>query len=136
MPIPLIIRRSFSESDRRALSWEQMWQGADRGLIRCWEIGRSLAQQDSDLAERCRNGALPPLHWKGGVSRALKKKEKFGALQYLAQWQGLRGDDLSVDLEAELTMTCSATGMVVTFTPDLTKLADQQNSTEEGDANG
>ncbi|QUE78221.1 hypothetical protein KCX70_10730 [Stutzerimonas stutzeri] len=130
------MQRSFSEPDRQALSWEQIWQGPDRGLIKCWEIGRALARQDSDLAERCRSGALPPLHWKGGVSRALKKREKFGALQYLAQWQGLRGDDLSVDLEAELTMSCSTTGMLVTFTSDLTKLADQQNSPEEEDANG
>lgn len=136
MPAPLIIQRLFSETDRQGLSWEQVWQGPDRGLIKCWETGRALAQQDSDLAERCRIGALPPLNWKGGVSRVLKKKEKFGALQYLAQWQGLRGEDLSISLEAELTMTCSTTGMVVTFTPDLTKLADQQNSTEEGDANG
>lgn len=135
-PAPRVIQRSFSEPDRQALSWEQIWQGPDRGLIKCWEIGRALARQDSDLAERCRSGALPPLHWKGGVSRALKKREKFGALQYLAQWQGLRGDDLSVDLEAELTMSCSTTGMLVTFTSDLTKLADQQNSPEEEDANG
>ncbi|MGE8359392.1 UvrD-helicase domain-containing protein [Pseudomonas sp.] len=135
-PAPKVIQRSFSDPDRQALSWEQIWQGPDRGLIKCWEMGRALAHQDSDLAERCRSGALPPLNWKGGVSRALKKKEKFGALQYLAQWQGLRGDDLCVDLEAELKMSCSTTGMVVTFTPDLTKLADQQNSPEEGDANG
>lgn len=72
------------------------------------------------------------MHWKGGVSRALKKKDKFGALQYLAQWQGLRGEDLSIDLEAEVILICSATDMVVTFTPDLTKLADQLALTEEG----
>jgi DNA helicase-2/ATP-dependent DNA helicase PcrA len=135
-PALLIVQRPFSEPDRQALSWEQIWQGPDRGLIKCWEIGRALGQQNSDLAECCKNGALPPLHWKGGAARALRKKEKFGSLRYLAQWQGLRGDDLYVDLETELTLTCSTTGMVVTFTPDLTKLADQQSSTEEGDANG
>jgi hypothetical protein len=76
------------------------------------------------------------LNWKGGVSRALKKKEKFGSLKYLAQWQGLRGESLYIDLEAELTMTCTTTGMVITFTPDLTKLADQQSSSDEDGANG
>lgn len=136
MPTTLIIHRPFSEPDRRGLDWKQTWQAPDRGLIKCWEIGRSIAQQDPDLAKRCRSGALPPLNWKGGVSRALKKKEKFGALQYLAQWQGLRGEDLSVDLETEHTIVCTITGMIVTFTPDVTKLADQQNNLEEADTNG
>lgn len=136
MPANSKVQRHFSESDRQLSSWEEIWQGHDRGLIKCWETGRTLAKQNPDLAERCRSGALPPLNWKGGASRALKKNEKFGALQYLAQWQGLRGEDLSVDLEAELTIICSTTGMVVTFTPDLTKLADQQSGAEEGDSNG
>jgi DNA helicase-2/ATP-dependent DNA helicase PcrA len=136
MPAPVIIQRLFSEPDRQGLSWEQTWQGADRGLIKCWETGRALAQQDSELAQRCKSGALPPLNWKGGVSRLLKKKDKCGALQYLAQWQGLRGEDLCISLDAELTKTCFSTGMVVTFTPDLTKLAEQQINADEGESNG
>lgn len=136
MPTALGIHRSISEADREGLTWEQIWQGPDQGLIKCWEVGRELAKKNDDLVQRCKSGALPPLYWKGGNSRALKKKEKFGALQYLAQWQGLRGDDLSIELGAELTMTCSATGMVVTFTPDLAKLADQQSNVEEVDTDG
>lgn len=136
MPANSIVQRHFSEPDRQLSSWEQIWQGPDRGLIKCWETGRTLAKQNPDLAELCKGGALPPLNWKGGVSRALKKNEKFGSLQYLAQWQGLRGEDLSVDLESEFKITCSTTGMVVTFTSDLAKLANQQSSTEEGDFNG
>jgi DNA helicase-2/ATP-dependent DNA helicase PcrA len=91
---------------------------------------------DSELSARCKSGIFPPLNWKGGVARELKKKEKFGSLKYLAQWQGIRGDDLYIDLEAEVTVTCSATRMVITFTSDLTKLADQQNGSDEGGANG
>jgi hypothetical protein len=49
-------------------------------------------------------------------------KKKFGSLQYLATWQGLRQLDLHVELENEVAITCSRTGVVVTFTPDLKKL--------------
>ncbi|AOE86819.1 hypothetical protein [Pseudomonas sp. TCU-HL1] len=131
-----LIRHLFSEPDRPKQGWADTWQGPDRGLIKCWETGRALATQNPDLAARCKAGELPPLHWKGGVARQLKKKEKFGALSYLAQWQGLCGQDLEIDLEAEVTLTCSATGMVVTFTPDVAKLAEQQNSADEGENNG
>ncbi len=65
------------------------------------------------------------LGWKGGVDRTLKKQEKFGALNYLAQWQGLRGEDLSIDTSQEYTLTCSRTGMVVIFTPDRAKYLNQ-----------
>jgi hypothetical protein len=99
-------------------------------------LGRTLSKDNPELAERCIAGELPPLHWKGGVARALKKKEKYGALQYLAQWQGLRGQNLDIDLDAEVILACSATGMIVTFTADLAKLADQAPSTEEGVSNG
>jgi hypothetical protein len=71
------------------------------------------------------------LGWKGGVSRSLKKLEKYGSLKYLAQWQGLRGEDLDVDLSEERTLTCSRTRMVVTFTPDQAKYF---NQVTEGEA--
>jgi hypothetical protein len=70
-------------------------------------------------------GELPVLGWKGGVSRSLKKLEKYGSLKYLAQWQGLRGEDLDVDLGQERALTCSRTKMVVTFTPDRSKYFNQ-----------
>lgn len=133
-----LFHRPISEPERTGLDWSAIWQGPDRGLIKCWETGHKLAIQNPELAERCRAGELPPLNWKGGVARTLKKKDKIGALHYLAQWQGLRGDDLNVDLDAEVTLTCTKTGMVITYTGDLTKLADQQSDTdnEEGDSNG
>lgn len=133
-----LIHRSISEPERIGLDWNAAWQGPDRGLITCWETGRKLAIQIPELAEHCRAGELPPLNWKGGVARTLKKKDKTGSLHYLAQWQGLRGDDLSVDLDAEITLTCTKTGMVITYTGDISKLADQHSDTdnEEGDSNG
>lgn len=127
-----VINIPISTPIRQNINWVETWQSADQGLIKCWETGRKLAELKSDLAAQCKAGALPVLNWKGGVSRALKKKEKFGALQYLAQWQGLRGEDLLIDVSLELSLTCSATGMLVTFTPDLSKLGVE----EQGDANG
>ncbi|MNL83306.1 hypothetical protein D3C87_2109190 [compost metagenome] len=70
------------------------------------------------------------LGWKGGVSRNLKKLEKYGSLKYLAQWQGLRGEDLDVDLGEERALTCSRTNMVVTFTPDRSKYFNQVSEVE------
>ena len=133
-----LLHRSINEPERANLSWCEAWEGPDRGLIKCWETGRKLSLQNPDLGERCKANELPALNWKGGVSRQLKKKEKFGALQYLAQWQGLRGDDLHIDLDAEVTLTCTKTTMVVTYTGDLTKLATQatDNDNEEGDSHG
>ncbi len=119
-----VVRRANTEQNRERLDWDQTWNGEDRGLITCWESGRKMALEFSDIAERCKAGEIPPLAWKGGCERTLKKLDKFGALQYLAQWQGLRGDDLNVDLDAEVTLTCSKTKMKVTFTSDLGKLAD------------
>lgn len=74
-----LIRHLFAEADRPKQSWVDTWQGPDRGLVN-WETGRALATQNPDLAARCKAGELPLLHWKGGVARQLKKKEKFGAL--------------------------------------------------------
>lgn len=126
-----IIHRSHSEPERLGLDWDSIWKSADSGLIKSWEIGRKLALQKPALAACAKLEELPPLNWKGGVSKKLKKTEKLGSLHYLAQWQGLRGQDLEIDMDAEITLTCSKTGMVVTFTPDLRKLASQQNDGEE-----
>lgn len=119
------VQRSINEPLRNDLSYDQTWKGADKGLIKCWELGRTLAEKKPDLAEKCLKGELPTLGWKGGVSRALVKLEKFGTLNYLAQWQGLRGDSLNVDLAEEQTLTCTRTGMIVTFTPDQSRYSNQ-----------
>ncbi len=119
-----VIYRAQVEPRREGLDWHQTWEGEDRGLIACWEVGRKMALESSELAERCKAGELPPLNWKGGCERTLKNLDKVGALQYLAQWQALRGEELNIDLDAEVTLTCSKTRMKVTFTADLKKLAD------------
>jgi hypothetical protein len=115
------ISRSHQEPQRKGLSWEELWEGPDNGLIICWEVGREISRRDPELAERTRNGELPILSWKGGVEKEIKKKEKYGSLQYLAQWQDLRGEDLYIDLSEEKEIICSRTKMKVIYTADITK---------------
>jgi len=77
-----------------------------------------------EVAERAENGELPPdLGWKGGVEKKIKKKEKYGTLFYLAQLQGLKGEDLDIDLSREVVLVCAKTGMKVIYTGDFNKYA-------------
>ncbi|MGU9851964.1 hypothetical protein ACU680_14380 [Pseudomonas koreensis] len=119
------VHRPIATPLRTGLTRSQLWEACDKGLIKCWEIGRQRATRFPDLAQQCLAGELPVLGWKGGVSRSLKKTEKYGSLKYLAQWQGLRGEDLDIDLAEERSLTCSRTKMRVTFTPDRTKYFNQ-----------
>jgi hypothetical protein len=116
------IFRSFTEPDRKNLSWEETWRKEDKGLIKNYEVGRALAKTNPELAEKAVKGELPVLVYKGGVEKTLKKKEKIGALNYFAIWQALRGEDLDIDLEQEVELTCTKTNVIVTFTMDLEKL--------------
>lgn len=115
------IHRSVSCRVRTGLSWEQLWQGADRGLFLNWELGRERASREPDVAEQARSGELPPSHWKGGIDKRKPPKAKtkrYAPLSYLAEWQGLRGEDLDIDPNEEVELECSATGIRVTFTSD------------------
>ncbi|CAN1602834.1 hypothetical protein LOY35_19360 [Pseudomonas sp. B21-028] len=120
------VKCTIDTPPRTGLTREDLWEGQDKGLIKCWEIGRDRATKFPELAQRCLAGELPVLGWKGGVNRSLKKNEKFGCLKYLAQWQGLRGEDLDIDLSQERTLTCTSTKMIVTFTPDRAKYVNQE----------
>jgi len=113
--------RSISEPIRANAKWEERWNGFDQGLIACWERGREKSLEDPNLAAQARNGQLVVLPWKGGVEKIIKKKQKFGTLHYLAMWQGLRGEDLNVDVSEEIALTCTVTAMTVVFTGDLAK---------------
>lgn len=110
------IFREISEPIRAGLSQNEYWRDNDEGLIKCWEVGRTLRDKKSELKQQCEAGELPTLGWKGGVSSTDKKINKFGSLNYLAQWQGIRGEDLSIDRSTETTIICSKTGSTVTFT--------------------
>jgi hypothetical protein len=115
------IHRSRKEPKREGLSLDECWNGDDRGLVISWEIGREIRERKPELARRAENGELPVLGWKGGVEKRTKKGVKYGTLWYLAQWQGLKGEDLDIDLSQEPELTCSRTGMKVIYTADVEK---------------
>lgn len=89
-------------------------------MIKSWEVGRELRQQQPELATRADQGELPVLAWKGGVKKFINS-EKFGAYFYLAQLQGLRSENLDIDTSVEVQLICSRTGVKVTYTSDLSK---------------
>ena len=118
------VHRTISKSIRENATWEERWNGPDQGVIACWERGREKSQEDPALAKLAQSGQLVVLPWKGGVEKAVKKNQKYGTLFYLAMWRGLRGEDLDIDLDEEVTLTCTATGMKVIFTSDRAKYAE------------
>lgn len=111
---------SIDQPIRKGLSWKEMWRGSDHGLIYCWERGRQKRIEDPGLATRAEQGELMILVWKGGVEKKLLTNEKkFGSFQYLATWQGLRGEDLDIALDEERIIVCSKTGQTVIFSSKL-----------------
>jgi len=120
----MLITRSISEPIRTGLKTEELWHAEDKGLIKCWETGRELAAKGSPLATQAAAGELPKLNFRGGLDRPLKVR-KYGTLQYLAQWQGLRQEDLIVDTQREPALICSKHGTTVIFTADIDKIGDE-----------
>jgi hypothetical protein len=114
------LHRAITEAIRdrmNSMSWDERWCGPDRGLILCWEIGRQIRDQDRELAQRAEAGELVTLPWKGGAGDVEPGGKKEGVTQYLAMWQGLRGEDLDIDLEADNTRVCSRRNVRVVFRP-------------------
>jgi hypothetical protein len=109
------LRRSIDEPIREGLTWKELWCGPDNGLIWCWERGRQERLERPDDAARADRGELVALDWKGGVKEKLKMEEKPGTLNYLATWQGLRGENLDIDLDGERLVVCSRFGQAVVF---------------------
>jgi hypothetical protein len=126
-----VIFRSINEPIREGSTWDETWKGPDKGLIHCWELGRRRAEKEPELAEQAKRNELPPLGWKGGVERKLKVEEKFGCLWYLAEWQGLRGENLNIDVTEEVKLVCTRFGMPVTFTGDQEKYAPSEEESRE-----
>jgi len=70
---------------------------------------------------RAMQGELVMDNWKGGVEKKLKIEIKRGTLKYLATWQGMRGEDLDIDLEGERIIVCTKTGQAVSYSAKLVK---------------
>lgn len=116
------IYRSINEPIvRDGASFNDRWKGEDAGLITCWESGRQKRESNPSLMKHVENGELPVLEWKGGVKKKLKGDIKYGTLYYLAQWQGLRGEDLDIDSSEEKELTCAKTKQKVIYTADRSK---------------
>lgn len=126
------LNRSIREPIRVGLTWEERWRGPDGGLIACWESGREMrienatwptdpkpGTQPEPAAAYADRGELLPLPWKGGVSEKLKAGTKYGSLQYLAMWQGLRHRDLDIVMTGETVLVCTRTRQEVIFKRDL-----------------
>lgn len=132
----MIVRRSISARPPPAVTFEERWGDVERGLVCCWLRGIEKAEEDPALAAAALRGELPPLAWRGGIARPLKAKQRLGSHNYLATWQGLRGEDLVVDTESCPAWTCTRFGVTVTFTGDVARLlsadADEEHAFEGG----
>ena len=118
------LHRSIHHPIREGLSWNEMWEGPDKGLIWCWERGRQKRVEDPELAVRAARGELVLLAWKGGLEEKIKSNKKMGTFKYLATWQGLRGEDLNIVLEDKYLHICTKTGQTIVFSSQL--IADEE----------
>jgi len=113
------VTRSINEPIREGLSWHERWDREDNGLIACWENGRELSEKDPEKAAQAKQGELIRMGWTGGVSEKLAQKVFHGTLFYLAKWQGLRGDDLDIDVDGDTVLVCSKSGQIVKYNSEL-----------------
>ncbi|MFC1827729.1 hypothetical protein ACFLZQ_07365 [Thermodesulfobacteriota bacterium] len=113
------IFRSIQEPIREDPSFEERLRGPDKGLIIAWEVGRKLRKKKPELAEKAEKGELPKLGYKGGIDKKIEQNIKYGSLNYLAQWQGLRGKDLNIDFDIGTILICTKTNQRVAFSSSL-----------------
>ena len=99
------LHRSVDVPIRDLQNMDERWAGPDRGLIWCWERGRQKRDAEPALAARAATGELIRLVWKRG------------SFQYLATWQGLRGQNLDIALEEATTVVCAVSGKSFVFKP-------------------
>lgn len=116
-------RSVLSPESSDSLTWDERWNGPDRGLIAAWERGLAKAREVPEVAAAARAGELVVLPWKGGVERSTKAGQKVGVLYYYAMWLGLRGEDLDLSVDDEPVLTCSKTRVTAQFTFDSSKYA-------------
>lgn len=124
----MLIYHPISNPPTPSEDWHERWNGPDQGLVCSWLRGIEKAQEDPDMAAKAKAGELPVLAWRGGLEKSIQSKTKTGAMAYLATWQGLRGEDLNIDTDIELSITCSRTGVPVLFTSQLHKLLQNEES--------
>lgn len=110
----VLVQRSEPAPGHDGLPWDERWGTLERSLLTCWEVGRALATERPADASKARLGVLVGLPWKGGDNA--KNRVRWAPLQYLAAWQGLRGESLAIDTAAVVVVRCSETSARVKFT--------------------
>jgi len=84
------IQRAITEKIRVDPTFEERWESEDQGVITSWEVGRlrreSTEERWVNMVENARVLEFP--------RTGLKK----GSAHYLAQLQGLRNQDLDVEV--------------------------------------
>lgn len=126
----MIVRHSAANPPPEARRYEDRMDGPDKGIINAWLAGlakrrEALTAGQSDALSWVRKAEadeLPVLPYRGGLDAAIKRQDKIGSLLYLAMWQGLRGNDLLIDMATEPVLVCSRTGVPVLFTLNIEKL--------------
>jgi len=126
------IYRSIEKQIRKSLSYEDRWNSTEKGLITAWEAGRKLrtAKSHKELVDFLKKGALPKLEFRGGHKmppykndEPPKYKFKYGHYNYLAQMQGMLGQDLNINIQdsEEQELVCKLSGKKTVFTFDIFK---------------
>jgi hypothetical protein len=118
----MLIQCDINNPPALGRTWEERQEGPDKGLISAWLRGIEIAKERPYLAAAAKRNELPVLPFRGGLEKTIKAKRKVGSIHYLAMWQGLRSENLCVDLTAEIQLTCNLTGVTVGFTGDTKKL--------------
>jgi hypothetical protein len=125
----VILKRAATEDRIRPRAWSETWGSFSATLVKCWENGRVIREARTaahqEVLSQVSRGELPSLSWKGGFeadpdepTKTPKMKKKYGCLQYLATLQGIKGADLAIDTDEEVSIRCARTGVVVVFTSD------------------
>lgn len=146
----MILQVAIETPIRKNKNPNKLWREEDKGIIKAWELGREWAVLYPEKSLSAKHGILLELKrkqgeslddntktkhvrlFKGGFDERLKSEPyKYGSLHYYAMWLGLRGDDLTIDLEKEYPLVCSKTKMGVVYTLDSKKyLSTKINSKE------
>jgi len=114
----MLVHELVTQPPTLSNNWHDRWEGPDAGLIVSWLRGLEKRQESPELAAAAQAGELPVLAWRGGVDKPIKRP-KFGTLLYLATWQGLRGEDLHIDTEQDIVLTCTRHGVTVTYSANI-----------------
>ena len=126
------VYKSINDPIREGLSRDELLRDEDKGLILAWEVGRKNALNNIELRNQALKGELIPLGWKGGIKPISDKdgnevppqyRFKLGSFKYLAEYMGLRGEDLHLDTEIVYRRVCSRFGITVEYTTDLNLLS-------------